>query len=172
MRKLFASGILMLDLTASVFAQITVNATAAATILTPITMVKVTDMNFGNLAVSATVAGTVLLPPAAAPVRVPTAGVTLMSGGTVTAAQFTVSGLAGATYSIALPADGDVVLIGPGGAGVDEMEADDFTSSPTPTGTLTGGTETLYVGATLTVDAAETPGVYTSAAFPVTVNYN
>ncbi len=54
------------------------------------------------------------------------------------------------------------------------MTVNGFTSTPSTTGTLgTGGTQTLQIGATLNVSAAQTPGNYTSAtAIPVTVNYN
>jgi hypothetical protein len=54
------------------------------------------------------------------------------------------------------------------------MTVDNFTSSPSATGTLSaGGTETLNVGATLNVAAAQASGLYTNATgVPVTVNYN
>jgi len=52
------------------------------------------------------------------------------------------------------------------------MDADNFTSTPSGTGTLSSGTQNLTVGATLNVAAAQTPGVYTSGNFNVTVNYN
>ena len=48
---------------------------------------------------------------------------------------------------------------------------DTVTSSPTPTGTLTGGSETLTVGATLHVGISQVAGTYT-ATFIVTVAYN
>jgi hypothetical protein len=53
------------------------------------------------------------------------------------------------------------------------MTVNTFTSTPTPTGTLTGGTETLRVGATLNVGASQPAGTYVSGTpFTVTVNYN
>jgi hypothetical protein len=53
------------------------------------------------------------------------------------------------------------------------MTVDTWTSTPTPTGTLTGGTQTLTVGATLHVAGSQLAGVYSSATpFDVTVNYN
>jgi len=169
MNKFFALSIVMVSFAASTFAQVSATATASATIVAPIAITKTFDMNFGNLAVSPTVAGTVVLPAAAAPVRTVTAGVTLMPGGTVTAAAFTVTGLANATYSITLPASAS--LTGPGAP----MTADTFVSTPTVAagGVLTLGTQTLYVGATLNVAAAQVAGAYTTpAAFTVTVNYN
>ncbi len=54
------------------------------------------------------------------------------------------------------------------------MAVGTFVSSPATTGTLSsGGTQTLKVGATHSVAAAQTAGVYTNATgVPVTVNYN
>jgi hypothetical protein len=53
------------------------------------------------------------------------------------------------------------------------MTVNAFSSNPSGTGTLTGGSEVLNVGATLNVGAAQPAGTYTNAAgFTVTVNYN
>lgn len=157
----------MFLISGTAFSQVTASATAEATILEPIAISKTVDMNFGNLAVNAS-PGTIELTPAS--VRTATGGVTFLpsSPGTVTAASFTVTGLAAATYSITLPATPTVIS----NAGND-MTVDTWTSDPTPTGTLTGGSETLNVGATLNVPASSPSGVYTSATpFNVTVNYN
>ncbi|MBP1667258.1 MAG: hypothetical protein H6Q23_2118 [Bacteroidetes bacterium] len=57
------------------------------------------------------------------------------------------------------------------------MTIDTWTSNPSGTGTLTAGTSTLLVGATLNVDADQPGGVYNtsnaggSGEFTVTVNY-
>jgi Domain of unknown function (DUF4402) len=162
----------MLLFTAITFGQgpgVSATATASATIITPLAITKTFDMNFGNLAVNAN-PGTVALSAAATPTRTPGGGVTLIAGGTITAATFTVTGLTGTTYSISLPADGVVSLTGPGAP----MAANTFVSTPTVAagGSLATGTETLYVGATLSVAGGQTPGAYSSAAFTVTVNYN
>jgi len=58
----------------TVDAQVTANATATGTIVTPILISNAGDMNFGNVAVSAT-GGTVILAPAST--RTITGGVTL-----------------------------------------------------------------------------------------------
>lgn len=165
--KIFALGIMMVIFATGTFAQVTASASASAQILTPISIVKRVDMNFGNLAVNAT-AGTILLTPASS--RTATGGVTFLNGnsGTVTAANFEVAGLAGATYSITLPA-GPTIISYSG----NDMTVDSWTSDPTPTGTLTGGTEFVNVGATLHVPPSSPAGVYTSGTpFEVTVNYN
>jgi hypothetical protein len=56
------------------------------------------------------------------------------------------------------------------------MSVGTFVTNPTPTGLLSaGGTQTLQVGATLSVNGGQAPGLYTTQAgneFTVTVNYN
>lgn len=148
-------------------AQETATATATATIVTPISITKDVDMNFGNVAVQSTTAGTVVLTPAG--IRSATGGVTLpTTGGTVAAASFTVNGTSGYTYAITLPSTPLTIT-----SGGNTMTVSTFTSDPTPTGTLTGGTEVLNVGATLNVGAAQAAGTYVSGTpFDVTVNYN
>ena len=164
MTKFFAISIMLLGLTAGAFAQVTATANATATIMTPITITKTVDLNFGNLAVNAT-AGTLVL--ATNNGRTVTGGVTLMPGGTIAAASFTVTGVPGAIYSISLPAS--IIITD----GTNNMTVDGFISSPTPTGTLTGGTSTLLVGATLNVLASQPAGIYTNTTdLDVTVNYN
>ena len=153
----------------SSFAQASATASASATIVTPISIAKVTDMNFGNVAVSATLAGTVILAPASTRTTGGAGGVTLPAvTGTVAAASFTVSGQATYTYAISLPATKTLT------SGGNNMTVDNFTSTPSATGTLgAGGTQTLTVGATLNVAAGQAAGTYTNAAgVPVTVNYN
>ena len=165
--KLFFISVGMLLFASSAFAQVTASATATATIVTPIAITKDVDMNFGNLAVNASV-GTVVITPAGA--RSATGGVSFLAAtpGTITAASFTVTGLAAATYSITLPVGAITIS-----SGANNMTVDTWTSSPTPTGTLTGGTETLTVGATLNVGASQAAGTYISPTpFDVTVNYN
>ena len=148
----------------SVQAQVTATATAAGTIVAPIAIAKNIDMNFGNVAVNA-VAGTVVL--ATDDSRSKTGGVTLPAvAGTVTAAQFTVTGTAGYAYTFTVPTVATTVS-----NGTDNMTITNFTSNSL--GLLTGGTEVVKVGATLNVGASISAGLYTSAApFTVTVNYN
>ena len=165
--KFFVITVLGLAFSAATFAQTgaTATATATATILTPLALTKTVDISFGNLAVN-TNPGTITLPAAAAPVRTVTGGVTLMPAGTVTAASFNLTGVTNAAIAITLPVDGSVSLIGPGAP----ILANTFTSNMPAT--LTGGSLTFYVGTTLSIAASQVAGVYTSAAFSVTVNYN
>lgn len=96
-------------------------------------------------------------------------GVMLLSqGGIGSAAQFTVSGTANATYGITLPPNGTVAL----SSGNSTMAVNNFVSFPSGTGTLSGGgTQLLSLGATLAVGNAQAPSSYTGS-FSVTVNYN
>lgn len=92
----------------------------------------------------------------------------LICTGVVSAASFTVSGGIGTTYAITLP--GPTVITEPG---LDTMNVTVFTSSLGATGgPIPGaGTETLTVGATLTVGDPQTAAAYTGT-FNVTVDYN
>lgn len=147
-------------------AQVSASANATVTLIAPLTLTKMIDMNFGNVAVG-TSPGTVILSPSGT--REATGGVTLpVNTGSVAAASFTVTGATNYTFSISLPAS-PVTLK----SGANSLTVGAFTSSPTPNGTLTGGTATLNVGATLTVPAGQAAGVYTTETpFTVTVNYN
>ena len=168
MKKVLVLAIVILGFAASSFAQVTATASTTATIITPIAIAKTVDMNFGNIAVSPTIAGTVILPTTGA--RTLTGGVTLpVVTGTVTAASFNVTGDGTSTYSITLPSSSITLTGVPSGT----MAVQSFVSNPSGTGTLTAGAQTIKVGATLTVGAAQPAGVYTNAAgLFVTVNYN
>ena len=164
---LTAAALIGFSMSAS--AQDTDSATATATIVTPISIVKVDDMNFGNVAVSATTAGTVVMTPEGGTST--TGGVTLpATAGTVSAASFTVSGEGTYTYAITLPTTDYTITHS---TDASTMIVDAFTSTPSGTGALTAGSQTLNVGATLNVDAGQSAGTYTNATgFDVTVNYN
>ncbi|GAA4464572.1 hypothetical protein GCM10023093_15170 [Nemorincola caseinilytica] len=169
-KSLAIATVAVIGFSNSSFAQASATASASANIITPISIVKTVDMNFGNVAVSATLAGTAVLAPAGTRTTGGAGGVTLpATTGTVAAASFTVSGQGGYTYAITLP----VSCVITDGA-THNMTVDNFTSSPSATGTLSsGGTETLNVGATLNVAAGQAAGLYTNATgVPVTVNYN
>jgi hypothetical protein len=157
--------LLVVGLSTNAFAQASATATATATIVAPITISKTIDMNFGNVATNGAI-GTVILTPASG--RSVTGGATLVGVASVAAASFNVGGQGTYTYAITLPA-GPITLTGVT-AGV---TAGTFTSTPSGTGALTAGAQTLLVGATLNLPATPvTAGAYTSAAFTVTVNYN
>ncbi len=168
MKKQVAIAIVLCVMAKASFAQVSATATATATIVTPIAITKTADMNFGNVAVSTT-AGTVELTPAGA--RTATGGVTLpAAAGTVAAASFDVTGTGNYTYSITLPSTSLVLTRN---SGTETMNVDNFTSTPSGTGTLSSGAQTVTVGATLNVVGAQAAGTYVSGTpFTVTVNYN
>lgn len=162
------AGILVFMITAPcVSAQTSASATASATILTAISITKTVDMSFGNISVQASTGGTVILTPAGA--RSVTGGVTLpATAGTVTAASFTIGGEGSYTYAITLPGTAHTIT-----SGSNNMTVTAFTSTPSGTGTLSSGAQTLAVGGTLNVAAGQPYGSYTSeTGFNVTVNYN
>ena len=140
-------------------------AKATANIITPIKIAKRADLNFGNI-VAGTGIGTVIVDTEGD--RTSTGDVILPSAtlGTVNAAEFTVTGLANATYAITLPESINIST-----TGGETMTVTDFTSNPSGTGTLAGGTQTLSVGARLNVGAGQVAGDYTGE-FSVTVAYN
>lgn len=132
-------------------------------------------MNFGTMAVSSG-GGAVVL--SASGSRTASGGLMLPSfTGTVSAAQFTVTGEPNYTYTITLPATFELTTAS---AGTDQtMTVNAFNSttfnnsSINNTGILTGGTDTVSIGATLNAGASQTAGSYTNTVdFQVTVNYN
>ncbi|MGV8892780.1 MAG: DUF4402 domain-containing protein [Burkholderiaceae bacterium] len=101
-------------------------------------------------------------------VRSASGGVILLPSGSGSAALFSVTGNSSATYAITLPANGVVSLT----SGANTMAVNNFTSNPAPTGQLSvGGSQTLSVGATLSVGSNQPSGPY-SGSFNVMVNYN
>jgi len=168
MKRIVLLALVAIGFATGANAQATATATATAIIITPITITKQVDMHFGNVAVTST-SGSVTMDPAGN--RTPNGGVTLpVVNGPVAAASFDITGEPNYTYAITLPSAATTLT----NATAQTMTVDQFTSSPTPTGTLSAaGTETVTVGATLNVAAAQAAGTYVSGTpFDVTVNYN
>ena len=92
-------------------------------------------------------------------------------GATPTAAVFTVTGEGSYTYSIAFTNETETLT----NTGSQTMVAGNFVALSSDgeglTGTLSNGSDTVKVGATLTLDDDETAGTYTGS-FEVTVAYN
>ncbi len=139
-------------------------ANASAEVIGPITITDVADLSFGRFTAGA--GGTVII--ATDGSRTSSGDVTLYSGLSAAAAEFNVTGLNGASYDITLPGNGTVTLSDGASA---TMAVDSFVSNPTTTGVLTGGSQSILVGATLGVANGQTPGSYTGT-FDVTVEYN
>lgn len=154
------------------------NATVTATILTAIAVTKATDMNFGYILPNTT--GTATLATDGARTA---SGPTLVAGITPTAAKFDVTGDSSATFSIAYTGSSTTLsdgathtmaidfiteaVSGSGGAATGKTA----TGTDATTGTLSSGAAVIYAGGQLSVDAAQTPGVYTGTLV-VTVAYN
>jgi hypothetical protein len=167
----FFAAIAMIAFTTNAVAQSSATDFAAtdATVIAPITIAKTIDMNFGNL-VSTVDGGAIVLPTTG--VRTGVAAILAGPDGSPTAASFTVGGEVDYTYGITLPAAAFNVENGDATAAT--MEVGTFVSSPDATATsLTGGEETLLVGATITLLANQASGVYTNTTdMIVTVFYN
>jgi len=130
----------------------TATGNANAQIITALSIAEATQLDFGMIA-AGTNADTVQL--SAAGVR--TAGSNLQVAGVAAAAAFTVTGQGNLPYNITLPTLITVTLSG-GGA---TMDVDGFASTPSGNGTLSAGTQTVNVGATLHVGASQAVGTYT-----------
>ena len=168
--KFFAIAILFSGVSVMASAQnpqATGTAKATATIVVPISIENAGDLAFGNIIADAD-GGTVTVTPAGAitytGVKAPS-----MQAGTTSAAEFNVTGANNYTFSITLPSTSHEIK-----SGSNTMSVTDFTSTPTPTGTLSAtGSATVKVGATLNVSAGQAAGTYESVTpFEVRVNYN
>ncbi len=152
-------------------AQASASATTSAEIITPIGITKVTDMNFGIIAANDAL-GTVVLDTNDG--RTSSQFTFPGNTGTVNSAKFTVTGDTNYTYAITLPSSAITLTHTDN---VTTMSVGTFTSNPSSTGTLTAGTQDLFVGATLNIAASQKAGVYTNSTvgaggLEVTVNYN
>ena len=148
-------------------------ASASGTVVAPIAITAATNLVFGSFATGA--GGSVTVSTSGART---VSGVVVMGGATPSAARFNLSGTASSTYSITH--SGTAVLTNTSGVGGETMALSKFSdlsaanaiSGNVSAGTLdAGGTQSLYVGATLTVGAAQVPGIYTGTVI-ATVEYN
>jgi hypothetical protein len=146
-------------------------ATASATVIVPIAIAKATDLSFGKFASGAS-AGSVTIKTDGTRTS---SGVTEIGGGTLSAARFNITGEPNATYAIDttattanLTSGSDTLSL----ALVSDFAAAGASSGTQATGTLSGtGTQSLYVGGTLTVGANQPNGSY-SGSVSVAVAYN
>ena len=143
-------------------------AAATATVITPIAITKSRDLVFGKFAPGA--GGSITISTSGAPT---VSGVIRSTTVTPTSAKFDVTGDDTATYSITH--SGTTVLT----SGEDTMalaKYSDLTGAGAVSGNVTSGTlgasgQSVYVGGTLTVGAAQAAGAYTGTVI-VTVEYN
>ena len=148
-------------------AQTTAATNAAAKILTALTITKNVDLNFGTMTIP-TASTTVTLSPSG--VRTTPGNITLLAQAPIaTASAYSITGDAGATYSITLPNSANIFLSPSGSI----MVVNGFTSSKNGnTSTLSGsGTDSFTVGATLNLANGQYAGTY-AGTFDVAIAYN
>lgn len=146
-------------------------ATATGTVITPISITKSADLNFGNFAPGT--GGTITVSTSGAPTST---GIVRSTTVTPTAAKFDVSGDNNATYAITYT--GTSATLSDGATGTmdlaihSDLTAGNATSNTASSGTLSAaGTQSIYVGGTLTVGATQASGTYTGSV-KVQVEYN
>jgi len=140
---------------------------ASATIIETLTITKNLELRFGVFQAPASQTDLVITPGSVLTLN----GITHF--GNHQAGTFDVAGAPNATYAITLPSNGTVILSPVSGA-APAMAVKDFTSNPTPTGTLdNSGAQSISVGATLVVgdNTIQLPGLY-KGTYDVTVTYN
>ena len=140
--------------------QVSANADAGATIITPLSIENLESLEFGNIIVTGT-AGTVTIATNGTPTYT---GVNAPVGLTneTHAAQFKVTGHGTSQYTI------DIAQVTALTSGGNTMNLSNFTNNASKK--LTDGTETFNVGATLAVAADQPNGRY-EGSFKVTVAY-
>jgi Mat/Ecp fimbriae major subunit len=138
----------------------TATATAKAEILQQVTVAKNFDLDYATIITGASAADVTV-----SPAGVRTCGAGLVCTGTVRAAEFTVAGTTGKVVTISAP--GTVSLT----SGANSMSSTLVGSASTLTISATAANNKFQYGGTLSVGANQADGVYTSAAFTVTVNY-
>lgn len=172
--KFIGIALVVLGFASPALAQIGVSdgAYAEAHIITPLWIEKSVDMDFGNVGVIDQL-GTIVLGTDGS--RTGGGGATPATpSGTVTAAEFDMSGEAGQQIFITIqgvaPALATVDVVHTNT--VDFMTVSNFVTSPVSGFTLLGATETILVGATLNTGVSQEPGDYhTEDDWVLTINY-
>lgn len=147
-------------------AQDTATAPSSVTIIQPIDITAVDSLDFGVVA-APTGTGTGTVTVSAASARSAADGVALVSGGTVGAASFTVSGDASRAFSTTFPVSGTFPLKASGQPDLTVT----LIPGTVPTALDGNGTAAFTVGGTLAIPGGTTPAVY-SGSFDVMVSYN
>jgi len=140
-----------------------------AEVIEAVTAVETSAMSFGRFS-PGDLGGSILIPASGAAVATSTV---VTADSEINPATFSVTGAKNATFSVTLP-EGPATLTSSDGTGV--LKVTDWTatsSDGSDTYVLTGGTQTVKVGATLQVGSTnENPkGIYTGS-YQVTFAYN
>jgi len=142
-------------------ARISSDANVTTTVVDPAVITAASDLDFGPISGDANAGGKARV---VAP-RKP-AGT---SAGKASPATVIVGGAADQSYSIGLPKEAYLLKHE---NGRDTVTVDGFTTGM-PEGLLLSGEQIIRMGATLSLDAQQAPGLYSSqAGIPVTVHYN
>jgi len=136
-------------------------ANANVTIITPIGLAKTADLNFGQVVAHS--GGQVIIAPNST--RTVGGSAEAVPASSSSAATFAVTGNGSNTYAITLPTSTTLT------SNSNTITVDNFTSTPSGTGALSSGAQTVQVGATLEVGSAQAAGNYTGT-FNVYVQYN
>lgn len=150
--------------------------TAGAKLIVPMTLTQTAPLHFGTINVLLGAGGTCLLP-SNSTTRVFSAGLAASTVAPLaTNAAYDVTGTMNVTYALTLPATITVTETVGASANmtIGTLKAR-FVGNPgadAVVSTLSGtGTDSFTLGGTLTVAAAQVPGIY-AGAFDVTVDYN
>ena len=164
MKKLIILFIAVVGFGVSSFGQVaTVNGTATATLITPISITADRNLAFGVMASSGT-DGVVVISNEATATRLNSDGNVDLVGGAFTSAQFTVKCQASNPFTFVLPSSTVEITAG---SGSDKLSVTSFTQSAHGT----TATEIIYVGASITIPSTAVVGSYTGT-FAVTAAYN
>lgn len=143
-------------------------ASASATIVTPIQIIKNSDIDFGSFTTNGA-NGTLVLGADSKAVRVGSSNIGLPndSAKTASAAGFTITGQGDFAYNLILPTSDYLIY-----NGAESMIINGFTSSASKV--LEDGKEVIYLGATLHVGDGQSVGAYSSlgSGIEIVVNYN
>ena len=154
----------------TLFAANVATGTANANVLQPIAIDVGTEiLDFGDIVPDVVAAADVVLSPFTG--NITSSGLATTSGNTAKG-DFDVSGSDSVSFTISVPANGDVTLADTGGGGGVAMAVKDFTTDQFgDVGTLSGtGTQTIAIGATLVVGGDQAESTY-SGTYDITVNY-
>ena len=166
--KFFAIAILFSGVSVLSSAQTNPNVegtgTAAANIISPLSITQNNGLEFGTIATSGT-AGTVTIAAQEA-LNLTWSNVSVIkpTDAARKSGKFTVTGLSGSTYKLTVPESATIAN------GANSMSIALTKSAPSTGNTLTGGTSSFYVGGTLSVGATQATGNYTGS-YTVTVAY-
>jgi hypothetical protein len=149
---------------AQVNAQVSSSANATTTVVDPAVIANTSDLNFGLIDADAPARSVVV-----SPHETSGPGEESDRRHGASPATITIAGASDQSYSISLPQEAHT-LVRQGGN--ETVTVQDFTSD-LPEGLLLSGEQTLRIGATLSVEERQAPGLYASqSGIPVIVNYN